>query len=318
MQPGDLDSLNRKADAIMEYVIKHRANPKSENMERAAAVARRLASTNPLTVRVTAGGTFLMARKWELRVYVGDMEEPAAKYPTDGKVKRATWDRPLKVANWTPGTEIRIEAEEFRLINEKVAELEATDLLSIRTLAKNSLIARARRLRRRVCRGRPVPRDHGDRRFRSRRLEAARALCLPRREMVDAGDFPKAVFGKPDGASAYQVIAQDPEFERAEIAAAFEKICTSFEWRPLPAGTTHPPCYGILSTGEAILIARYADAGRDANGRPHALHIECVVVEVGKLELAWRSLAGNLPVPRVGGDGLQIFGDKTTYFSNVG
>ena len=53
VQKGDLDSLNRKAAAIMEYVIRHRSAPESENMERAAAVARRLASTNPLVIRVS-------------------------------------------------------------------------------------------------------------------------------------------------------------------------------------------------------------------------------------------------------------------------
>ena len=140
LQNGDLDSLNRKADAIMDYVIKHRSNPESENMERAAAVARRLASTNPLQFRLTAAGTFLKARKWELRVFVDDLEQPVATFPSDGKIKRATWDRPIKITNWKPGTNIRIEVEEFRLINEIVAELEATNLLSIRTLGMNSLI----------------------------------------------------------------------------------------------------------------------------------------------------------------------------------
>ncbi|MFT5105590.1 MAG: hypothetical protein ACI9UA_001211 [Pseudoalteromonas tetraodonis] len=140
VQKGDLDSLNRKAEAIMEYVIKHRSAPESTNMERAAAVARRLASTNPLTIRVTGAGTFIKSRKWELRVFVGDMDQPVAKYPTDGKVRRATWDRPLKITTWKPGTRIRFEIEEFRLLNEIVAELEATDLLSIRTLAQNALI----------------------------------------------------------------------------------------------------------------------------------------------------------------------------------
>lgn len=140
VQKDDLDSLNRKAAAIMEYVIKHRSAPESEDMEQAAAVARRLASTSPLVIRITGAGNFLKARKWELRVFVDDLDQPIARYPTDGKVKRATWDRPLKITNWKPGARIRFEIEEFRLINEIVAELEATDLLSIRTLAQNALI----------------------------------------------------------------------------------------------------------------------------------------------------------------------------------
>ena len=140
IQAGDLDSLNRKADAIMEYIIEHPENPESIHMERAAEVARRLATTNPLKVRLTAAGTFFKARKWELRTYVNDMDEPIATYESDGKVKRATWDRLLKVTDWKPGSKVRIEVEEFRLMNETVAELEAADMLSIKALAQNSLI----------------------------------------------------------------------------------------------------------------------------------------------------------------------------------
>ncbi len=109
-------------------------------MERAAAIARRLATTNPLVIRITGAGNFFKARKWELRVFVNEMDQPVASFPTDGKVKRATWDRPLKITNWRPGSKIRFEIEEFRLLNEIVAELESTDLLSIRTLGQNALI----------------------------------------------------------------------------------------------------------------------------------------------------------------------------------
>ena len=140
LQQGDLDSLNRKADAIMEYVIAHPTHPDREEMERAAAVARKLASTNPLKVRISAAGSFLKARKWELRIYIDDLEEPLATYPSDGKTKRATWDRLLKVTNWKPGTTIRMEVEDFRLINEMVAESEAADLLSIKSLAHNAML----------------------------------------------------------------------------------------------------------------------------------------------------------------------------------
>ena len=140
VQKGDIDSLNRKADAIMEYVLKHRSSKESELMEQAAAVARRLAATNPLKIRITGAGTFLKARKWELRAFVDDMDRPLAELPTDGKVKRATWDRSISITNWKPGSKVRLEIEEFRLMNEMVAEIEATDMLSIRTLAQNSLI----------------------------------------------------------------------------------------------------------------------------------------------------------------------------------
>jgi len=140
VQKGDLDSLNRKAAAIMEYVLDHRGSAETENMEAAANVARRLASTSPLKARISGAGSFIKARKWELRIYVGDLDEPVGKFPTDGKVKRATWDRTLKISNWKPGATVRYEVEEFRLVNETVAELESSDLLSIRALGLNSML----------------------------------------------------------------------------------------------------------------------------------------------------------------------------------
>lgn len=140
VQKGDLDSLNRKAAAIMEYALDHRNSPETVNMEAAAGVARRLASTSPLKVHIRGAGKFIKSREWELRVYVDDLENPAGKFPTDGKVKRATWDQPLKITNWKPGATVRYVVEEFRLVNEIVAELDSNDLLSIRSLGLNTML----------------------------------------------------------------------------------------------------------------------------------------------------------------------------------
>jgi len=140
VQQGDLDSLNRKATAIMDYVLKHRKSEESEAMERAATVARRLANTNPLKVKVSRGGSFYKERKWALRVYVHDFENEVKEYQADGKVKRATWNQSFNVTNWKPGTRIRLEVEEFRFVNEMVAELEVRDLLSIRTLGQRAYL----------------------------------------------------------------------------------------------------------------------------------------------------------------------------------
>ena len=126
-------------------------------------------------------------------------------------------------------------------------------------------------------------------------------------------DFKSASFGKPEGASAYQIIQQDQSFETPEIAKGFRTICTSFEWKPA-GGETHAPCAAILKTANAVLVAQYSDAGRDASGRPHTLRIDCLLADTLTWRQAWEQLS-TLPPPAEPTENLQIFGEPGSYSS---
>jgi hypothetical protein len=129
--------------------------------------------------------------------------------------------------------------------------------------------------------------------------------------MVDP--LPSASFGKPGGATAYQVIDKHSAFDAPEIARAFRTICTSFEWKPTGGDSIHPPCYATLAVGSSVLIAEYTDAGRDSAGRPHTLLINCLLTSPPDAERAWASLAGEeIPVP-VPTAGLRIIGDRKNF-----
>ena len=133
-------------------------------------------------------------------------------------------------------------------------------------------------------------------------------------------EFPSAIFGKPPGADAYQIISQHPDFELPEIAGAFRRICNSFEWKPTNNGLQHRPCYGILHTGDATVVAKFCDTGRDTAGRPHTLRIECLLASSDQLDLAWNQLtqAGTAPPPHDDVDELVIIGDPMTFWSATG
>jgi hypothetical protein len=128
--------------------------------------------------------------------------------------------------------------------------------------------------------------------------------------------FPSATFGKPAGSGAYQIIQQHPAFESAEPAAAFRRLCSSFEWKPTNTGLQHRPCLAMLAVGDSLLVARFSDTGRDAAGRPHTLRIECLLADREQLDVAWKSLApGDHPPKLPPGDDLLIIGNPDSYWS---
>lgn len=132
-------------------------------------------------------------------------------------------------------------------------------------------------------------------------------------------EFPSATFGKPSGADAYQIIDQDPAFELPEVASAFRRICSSFEWKPTNNGLQHRPCYGILRTGDTTMLAKFGDTGRDTAGRPHTLRIECLLVGTGQLDPAWKRLTQTETAPPTHDvDTLAIIGDPKTFWSAAG
>ena len=130
-------------------------------------------------------------------------------------------------------------------------------------------------------------------------------------------EFPRASFGKPEGAGAYQVIEQHRAYQEPDVARTFRRLCQSFEWRPLPPDHRHPMCYGLLRVdGSRLLVARFEDVGRDLAGRPHTLHIECLIVPTQRLDEAWQLMAPREhqrpPLPP-NTDRLMVLGDAATY-----
>jgi len=128
------------------------------------------------------------------------------------------------------------------------------------------------------------------------------------------GAFPHASFGKPPGGSAYQILERDEAFEPQEIARAFQRVCSSFEWKSTIGEASHAPCFGLLRCAESILIARYRDDGRDKVGRPHTLKIDCILAAVEDFSKAWNTFTTSVECPAVPQDDLiKVFGNESTY-----
>lgn len=131
-------------------------------------------------------------------------------------------------------------------------------------------------------------------------------------------DIPSASFGKPDGATAYQIIHQHPAFETPLAATAFRQICNSFEWRPTNTGLQHRPCFGILRAGRSFLLAEFSDSGRDATGRPNTLRIDCLLATQEQFHDAWKHLTSQATPPSLPDDDeLVIVGNPDTFWSST-
>jgi hypothetical protein len=135
---GDRESLNRKAAAIMEYVIAHPEVEQAQEMRRAAEASRRLASSDTLKVRLSAAGVFKHARKFRVSVFVNG--SVVQQLESDGKVTRATWDEVFELHGWVPGARVEVKAWDLRFLNELVGARVDTDSLSVKLLGgKNAL-----------------------------------------------------------------------------------------------------------------------------------------------------------------------------------
>ena len=129
---GDKDSLNRKAAAIMEYLLAHPDADDAAEMRKAADAARRLAGSEKYRVTLSSGGTFVKARRFAVEIFVdGKMIK---ELESDGKVKRATWDETFDVTGWTPGTQVEVKAMDRAFIDEKVGSLVDQEPLSLKVL----------------------------------------------------------------------------------------------------------------------------------------------------------------------------------------
>jgi hypothetical protein len=96
--------------------------------------------------------------------------------------------------------------------------------------------------------------------------------------------LPLAVYGKPsasDDAGGYRFLIRHPAFDRPVIDRALRRLIAALEWKPSPH--RHSPVFGLLGEGDSTLVARFVDAGRDASGRPHALRVECVLLDQREL-----------------------------------
>lgn len=133
---GDKDSLNRKAAAIMDYIIAHPSVENADEMRQAAEAARRLAASDSFRVHLSAGGTFYRARDFKIEVFVAN--KGVKSLESDGKVSRATWptSEVFTVNAWTPGTAIRIEAWDLRFRNELAGSHTDSDPLSLKFLGR--------------------------------------------------------------------------------------------------------------------------------------------------------------------------------------
>lgn len=130
--------------------------------------------------------------------------------------------------------------------------------------------------------------------------------------------LPRASFGKPPGASAYQIISQHAAFESPAAARAFRRIYSSFEWKPTTGETLHPPCLAILPVENFILLARYSDDGRDSIGRPHTLKVDCFLTSPKNFAEAWQTLAPDMATPPIPSpDTLEIIGDQATHTAQI-
>jgi hypothetical protein len=128
--------------------------------------------------------------------------------------------------------------------------------------------------------------------------------------------FPSASFGKPPGAGAYQILGQDEAFAAPEIARAFQTICSRFEWKPTRGELVHSPCFAILPTDGAVLIAKYTDAGRDAAGRPHTLRVECLLADLETFARACSTLDQDQAADWEMPDCFQVIGDHGCFSTN--
>ncbi len=146
--------------------------------------------------------------------------------------------------------------------------------------------------------------------------------------------FPLALYGKPADASSdaggYRFLVRHPAFDSPPIDRALRRLVAALEWKP--ASHRHAPVFGMLREGEATLVARFVDDGRDPNGRPHALRVECVLLHRRKPTDAllsgevWAGLSGTetdaveLRLPDaedapidVHGERILLFGDETQF-----
>jgi hypothetical protein len=135
---GEPDSLNRKATAIMEYVIAHPDVKEVAEMRHAAETARRLVSSDTHRVHISAAGTFLKARKFRVGVSLGGKEIKALW--SDGKLRRATWEEGFDVHGWKPGMAVKVETMDLAFINERVGTRVDSDPLSLKLLGRDGAL----------------------------------------------------------------------------------------------------------------------------------------------------------------------------------
>jgi len=95
--------------------------------------------------------------------------------------------------------------------------------------------------------------------------------------------LPFAVYGKPEisgDAGCYRFLVRHPAFDPPALDRALRRCVTALEWKP--GSHRHKPVFGLVREGEETLVARFLDVGRDANGRPHTLRVECVLWSEGE------------------------------------
>jgi len=118
-------------------------------------------------------------------------------------------------------------------------------------------------------------------------------------------EVPAAIFGKEAKASSvprgYEILSQHDSVG-SDWGPDWLKVSGSFQWVPSKSGHTHDPVYlwyPVLSRStQSVVLIRFLDVGRDANGRPHSLRAEAAFLDISdeemKRTLLSSLLAGNV------------------------
>ena len=126
----DSNSFGRKAKAIRDFLLKYPDEQEKKTLDRAARLAQMLSEKRKYNVGLINSGRFKKKRNFKIVVSIND--KIIKEFKSTAKVKQTNWKNTNFQITWKPNDKIPIELVDLDFVDEKVADIQEKNPLSIR------------------------------------------------------------------------------------------------------------------------------------------------------------------------------------------